>query len=228
MSTIDQTLGSLARTIPGATALFREYQLDYGWRGDLSLRAAVRERGLENAEELVTRLEALRETGSGDDDWTRQTSAELIDHILARYHHRHREHLPEIIGMARKVERVHAGHAECPEGLADHLSAMQQELESHMLKEEQILFPLLAEEQHERAQAPLSVMRQEHVQHGSALEQLYRLTGGLNPPAGACGTWRTLYQEIDTLCAELTEHIHLENNILFEGLNRPAAEMLHE
>ncbi|MGL1180974.1 hemerythrin domain-containing protein, partial [Vibrio parahaemolyticus] len=69
------------------------------------------------------------------------TSA-LIDHILTRYHARHREQLPELIRLARRVESVHGDRPECPRGLADHLETMQQELESHMQKEEMVLFPI--------------------------------------------------------------------------------------
>src|SRR5690606_6316739 len=69
--------------------------------------------------------------------------ADLIRHILVRYHERHRVQLPELIYLARKVERVHAGHSECPVDLSDSLAEIQQALESHMMKEEQVLFPLL-------------------------------------------------------------------------------------
>ena len=68
----------------------------------------------------------------------------LIDHILARYHEVHRQQLPELIRMARRVEAVHRDHPQVPRGLADHLEAMAQELDSHMRKEEMVLFPLIA------------------------------------------------------------------------------------
>ena len=70
-------------------------------------------------------------------------AAALIDHILERYHAVHREQLPELIRMARRVEAVHREHPQVPRGLADFLDGMEQELLSHMMKEEQVLFPML-------------------------------------------------------------------------------------
>ena len=46
-------------------------------------------------------------------------TAELIDHILLRYHEKHRRQLPELVELARRVEQVHAGKPGVPAGLAD-------------------------------------------------------------------------------------------------------------
>ena len=87
---------------------------------------------------------------------------DLIDHILARYHEVHRQQLPELIRLAMKVEQVHADSPDCPTGLADHLRDMRQELESHMQKEEQVLFPMLARGHGAMAVMPITMMRMEH------------------------------------------------------------------
>lgn len=73
-------------------------------------------------------------------DWNAASPADLIDYILARYHEVHRQQLPELIRLSLKVEQVHADSPDCPTGLAEHLRTMSQELESHMQKEEQVLF----------------------------------------------------------------------------------------
>ena len=149
-------------------------------------------------------------------DWNTQPQDQLIDHLLARYHARHREQLPELIRLASRVEQVHGERDNCPNGLADHLRDMQQELESHMLKEEQILFPVLLDGLGARAAAPISVMRMEHDHHGEELAKLEALTHGITLPRGACNTWRALYLGLQTLREDLMAHIHLENNVLFE------------
>jgi len=223
MNLLDETLGNLARDIPGATALFHDYRLDFCWHGDRSLETAARERGLEPAR-LVADLEVLTGARHGNArDWRRASTAELIDHILSRYHERHREQLPALIHLAQRVERVHADHPECPAGLTDHLLTMQQELENHMIKEERVLFPMLADDLHGKAQAPISVMRHEHDQHGEDVARLCRLTHDMIAPEGACNSWRSLYQDLRSFCADLMDHIHIENHILFAGLNEAAA-----
>ncbi|VCU70669.1 Iron-sulfur cluster repair protein YtfE [Pigmentiphaga humi] len=153
----------------------------------------------------------------GDEDWRNRPASDLIDHILRRYHERHRQQLPELIALAAKVEQVHGERPDCPAGLADRLRAMQQELESHMRKEEQILFPMISRGHGAMAAAPIAVMRLEHDQHREALRELAALTGDAIPPAGACATWQALYRGLRLFRDDLMAHIHLENNVLFEA-----------
>lgn len=155
-------------------------------------------------------------------DWNEAPTGELIDHILARFHERHRAQLPELIRLARRVEEVHGDRPECPAGLADHLGTMEQELLSHMQKEEQVLFPMLARGMGAMASAPITVMRMEHDDHGTALQRLADLTNDLTPPAAACNTWRALYDGLRTFRDDLMAHIQLENDVLFANASRPA------
>lgn len=218
MALLDQPLGQLARNIPGATGIFHEYQLDFCCGGQHSLRDAAQAKGIDAAP-IVERLEALHEAVTSDQavDWSAVSPSMLIDYILERFHERHRDQLPELIRLARRVEHVHGDRPECPTGLGDLLDAMRQELESHMQKEEQILFPMLARGHGLRAGGPIAVMRMEHDQHGEALQQLMTLTNDITLPRGACTTWRALYLGLRVFREDLMEHIHLENNVLFDG-----------
>ncbi|MBO9357644.1 hypothetical protein GG851_26940 [Bordetella petrii] len=148
-------------------------------------------------------------------EWQEAPLAELAAYILQRYHERHREQLPEAIRLAIKVEQVHADHANCPHGLAEHLHDMLQELESHMRKEEQVLFPVIVQGRGTLAGGPITVMRMEHDQHAEALVRLDKLTGGLTAPEGACNTWRALYAQLHEFQQDLVDHIRLENTVLF-------------
>ncbi|GAA0843188.1 hypothetical protein GCM10009113_12560 [Marinobacter szutsaonensis] len=143
------------------------------------------------------------------------TEEELIEHILNRYHDTHRDQLPEMIRLAQRVERVHSGHPDCPTGLSAHLETMQAELENHMAKEEQILFPMIVRGISGMARGPISVMRSEHDDHAAALARLEELTNQLRLPEGACNTWRRLYEEIGQFRQDLRDHIDTENNVLF-------------
>lgn len=58
-------------------------------------------------------------------------------------------------------------------------------------------------------------MLHEHESAAEALRTMRRLTDRYQPPAGACNSWRALYQGLAELDEKLHVHIHLENNILF-------------
>lgn len=215
MELLDQNVGWLARNIPGSTRVFHEFQLDFCCGGNQPLREALAARNIDPAP-IVAALNALQASTDASIDWAQKPRKELIAHILSRYHARHREQLQELIRLASRVEHVHGERPECPVGLAAHLNDMLQELESHMMKEEQILFPML-ERGFSVAQvaAPISVMRFEHDQHGEALRKLYALTNNITLPKGACNTWRALFAGLSQFNEDLMQHIHLENNILF-------------
>ena len=84
-----------------------------------------------------------------------------------------------------------------------------------MAEKEQVLFPLIKSGRGPMAAMPISVMESEHDEAGRDLEDIQKLTNNLTPPEGACNTWLTLYAGLKTFSADLMEHVHLENNILF-------------
>lgn len=139
----------------------------------------------------------------------------LVDHILTRFHAVHRRELPELDALARRVESTHAGHAQCPNGLANLLGLMMSELEHHMAREEQVLFPTLLAGGGGCAPFAMRKMRLEHDDHQVHLAELETLTHSFTPPANACGSWRALYQGCEKLSQDLRRHIAIENDVLF-------------
>jgi regulator of cell morphogenesis and NO signaling len=67
----------------------------------------------------------------------------------------------------------------------------------------------------EKVQNPVSMMLREHDDAGEALREMRAITGGYTSPADACISYRTLYGALADFEADLHQHIHLENNILF-------------
>ncbi|TFH87664.1 iron-sulfur cluster repair protein YtfE [Billgrantia azerbaijanica] len=215
MTLLDQTVGRIALSLPGATRVFHAHHIDFCCGGRITLREAAQRVGL-HPDKLIAELEALPAANPDEHDWRDAGNDALIDHLLTRYHDVHRQQLAELTRMARRVEQVHGERESCPRGLADLLTAIHQELESHMQKEEQILFPMLRNGLGAQAQGPITVMRHEHDDHGESLEQIMALTDDITPPKGACTTWRALYAGLREFREDLMQHIHLENNLLFE------------
>lgn len=145
--------------------------------------------------------------------WQNSGDAALIEHILARYHQTHRHQFLEILPLAEKVASVHAG--EFPAEILPLLQAMQADLLSHMQKEEQVLFPMLANGMKQHAAMPIRVMMHEHEEHEQAITRLLALTDHFTPPAQACPSWQRLYAALQTLVSDLQDHIELENTVLF-------------
>ena len=148
--------------------------------------------------------------------WADRPAGDLVDHIIVTYHEALRRDVPALVETARKVERVHADKPFAPLGLADLLAEMWGELQSHMMKEEKVLFPMLRAGMHgAQVFMPVRVMEHEHDEHARHLAQIRALTNDLVIPAHACATWAALYQDLRRFEAELVEHIDLENHVLF-------------
>lgn len=204
------TVGEIAARLAGATAVFRRYKIDFCCGGNVSIDEAAASRGIDPA---VVRASLAELEQTPPDAPT--GSAALVDHIIARYHETHRAELPELIRLSRKVEAVHRDHPEAPAGLADALAQVAIDLEDHMVKEEQILFPAIRNGFKGALDGPIMVMRHEHDDHAKTIRALQTLTHSYEPPADACRSWQALYNGVEKLVTDLTEHIHLENNVLF-------------
>lgn len=208
-------LSDLAITRAGASRVFHRHGLDFCCHGHVSLQQACEAAGL-SSQSVLEEIEAEgRDQTSEFARWDQAPISDLIDHILVRFHEDHRRELPRLLAMARKVESVHADKASCPHGLAEHLAFMTSEMELHMQKEEQVLFPLLRSGAGRMAGAPIQAMEAEHEDHGVNLERLRQLAHQYEPPADACATWQALYLGLSELERDLMEHISLENNALF-------------
>lgn len=214
MNLYDTSLAQIAQTIPGASAILNQYRLSFCCGGQHTLKEATAKANI-STEDVHQALLSLVPQASPKEAWEAASNAELINHLLERFHKVHRQQLSELIRLADRVETVHGDNPECPLGLTDHLQYMAHELEAHMQKEEQILFPMLEKGMHQMAVGPINVMRQDHDDHNDAIHQLDVITQNMTLPEGACNTWQALYLGLRHFKDDLLQHIALENDILF-------------
>ena len=99
---------------------------------------------------------------------------------------------------------------------ANLLSDMFEDLEDHQHKEEAVLFPAMIRGMGQVLRDPIARMMQDHDDLGALLAFMAELTDDFVAPEGACATWRALYAGCSKLDMDLREHVHLENNILFQ------------
>lgn len=229
MISVEKTVGQIAAESPASVRVFEKYGIDYCCGGGRPLAEACREKGLA-VETVLAELESDRSAGNGAArDWNVAPLSELIDHILTTHHDYLRAELPTVQTRLTKVIEAHG--AKYPESLLplrEVFLGLQEELYGHMRKEEMILFPVIMEMEAAIAgggrpapppfgtvENPIRVMRHEHDSAATALREMRRLTNGYTLPADACATYRALFLGLQELEADLHQHIHLENNILF-------------
>jgi regulator of cell morphogenesis and NO signaling len=208
---LNTPIGDIAREQPSSTRVFLRHKLDFCCGGRRPLVEACQKAGLD-PNEIVREL---RDVDSAVPQPTTRTPAELSQFIFETYHEGLRRDVPPLIEAARKVERVHADKPAVPKGLAAELQMFWDEMQQHMMKEENVLFPMLARGMRAQAAMPIQVMEGEHDEHAVHLANIRTLTGDLQIPAHACATWRALYTGLAAMESDLMQHIHLENNVLF-------------
>lgn len=215
---LETSVGDIAADLPGAAEVFRRHGISFCCSGKLPLAEAARNAG-HTPDTLLAELGSLRDAA----DRTAPTeTVALIEHILVRYHETHRAELDWLVPLAQKVERVHGDHDEAPLGLTDVLLELQEELTSHMMKEEQILFPMMKNGGHPMIGHPIAAMRHEHHSATDLLRGIEHVTRGLALPEGACRSWTALYTGLQKFADDLVMHIHLENDILFPRFENAA------
>jgi len=212
----DSIVGQLAAEHPLATRVFHRHGIDFCCNGGRKLQEACAAQGVDTGMVLEEIRKELSNTTIPEERWGQAPLEDLVQHILVAYHGPLKEELPRLESMARKVLEVHGDKD--PETLSEVVevyAGLKAELSQHMVKEEQILFPMIEQGQGAMAGGPVSAMKHEHDSAGAALRRLRELTKDYQVPPGACNTWRALWHGLAALEESLHQHIHLENNILF-------------
>lgn len=209
------TVGTIAAEHPLTTRVFQRHGIDFCCGGGRPLGEICKEQGLE-LELVLGEIETeISQTPVSTVRWDEAPLDVVIDHILSAYHEPLKEELPRLEAMARKVNRVHGEKdPERLQGLLDAFLSLKADLDQHLPKEEQILFPMIRSGQGALAAGPIQVMEHEHETVGDTLRRLRELTNDYTVPAEACNTWRALWMGLADLERALHEHIHLENNVL--------------
>lgn len=219
---VHRSLGDLVAERPSRARVLERLGLDYCCHGDRSLADASSSSGLD-AGRVAEALAAVED--DGDAHAERLGPVPLVDHLLATHHAYLHEELPLIDALAAKVRDVHGGrHPELAE-VARLVTALRHDLEPHLAKEEQVLFPAirrLAEGPVElpfgSIANPIRVMAVEHEGAGELLAELRAATSGYVVPDDGCASYRSLYGRLEALEADTFRHIHLENNVLFPAV----------
>jgi regulator of cell morphogenesis and NO signaling len=221
---VEQTVGSIVASRPALSRVFEKAGVDYCCGGKKTLAQACQEKGLD-AQSLLEKLEAC--TAATDDslvDAASMSLTELADHIEKTHHAYLQSELPRLIWLTQKVASAHGSKDPRLNDVSEILFVLARELSSHMMKEEQILFPLVRRlEMSDSPVAfhcgsitnPIRQMEFEHQDAGEALAKLRALTDDYTPPDWACNTYRATLDALAQFERDMHQHVHKEDNVLF-------------
>lgn len=223
MTVIDPsvTLADLVTVHPELGRVLERRRLDFCCHGDRSLQDACAAAGLD-AQEVVAELEATAEAPSSV-EWALLDAVDLVVHIDTVHHRYLWDEMPRLTELAAKVASVHGDrHPELHEVVRLY-EALRADLEPHLVKEERVLFPMIAAlaaggsvaSHCGTIQAPIGVMWNEHDRAGDLLAELRLRTDGYRVPDDGCASYRLLYAGLEDLEHDLHLHIMKENSRLF-------------
>ncbi len=112
----------------------------------------------------------------------------------------------------------------CAEQSDSLFNDLRKELEAHLVKEETLVFPALrdsstrTDEGREKIRKLIEELETEHDAAGDIIKELRSVTRNFVPPEDGCGTYEIAFHKLSELEENTFNHIHLENNILFNRL----------
>ncbi len=222
--TPDRTLGEIVNASPTSAPVLESFGLDYCCGGQRRLDDACSDAGIAPA----SVVDALTNLGPDPQaDWASMGPAELVDHLEAVHHAYLHTELARLDALADKVVAVHGDHHPELTEVQATFRELQADLEPHLMKEEQVLFPMIRQlvevsdlpESHcGSLQNPISVMMTEHDRVGELLVTLRARTNGFRTPDDGCASYRAFYDGLADLEADTHLHVHKENNVLFPAV----------
>ena len=226
--TTETKVKDIALSTPQAREVLESAGIDYCCGGSKSLHDACLNAGV-SAEEFLERLrENSKHVGPDTANWNSAPLSDLTRHIRQKHHQYVRAAIPRIQTLLNRVKAEHGpAHPEITT-IQELFAHVGQEMIMHMQKEEQILFPYIdalekATNAHSSVEPPffqtvrnpIHAMMKEHDATGELVKQIRKVSSEYTAPADACTSYKALYQDLRQFEADLHQHVHLENNILF-------------
>ncbi|MEG2295481.1 MAG: hemerythrin domain-containing protein [Oscillospiraceae bacterium] len=173
---------------------------------------------------LLEELEKATEHKPSQTPNSLQTT-DLVDFIYDNYHVTTRQYIQKITDILSKLLAIHREHSNELKQVVNIWTIFANEMEDHLKKEEQILFPLIKEyaktktnNLKEMIACPIAKMESEHENHEKNLLELKKISQTLTSSNQGIADFSICFYEIDQLVQLTLTHVHIENNILFERM----------
>lgn len=223
-----ETIGEIAAKDLRKAEVFKKYGIDFCCGGKKNLQQACEELNVDVATIEAELMNTSNVSSKPGTDFIRWEPDFLSDYIYNQHHLYYYEEGPVIADLLEKVITRHGDHYPHLKKLGDIYNVLQNELKTHFIKEETVLFPFIkaivkANKTNDFSEInafpsikePVQMMEMDHEGAGELLVQIREVTNNYTLPADACNSFQLLYNKLQELEADLHQHIHLENNILF-------------
>jgi regulator of cell morphogenesis and NO signaling len=208
------------------TGVFEELGIDSCCGGHRTLVEACAEKGID-PEAVLNRL--MADSPENDPvavvvEGMDGSLSEAVDHLLETHHKYLKEALPRLAALLDKVVNAHVTRHPELKTVRKLFGELQADLEPHLMKEEQVLFPIIKVLETSGGNAdfhcgsvlnPIRVMQAEHEQALTLFEKIRATTQNFKMPEDGCGSYRLLLTGLEELETDTRLHIQKENEILF-------------
>src|SRR5215470_15429219 len=140
-----KTVREVAVENPAAARVFERFGVDYCCGGNQPLEQACARAGV-SLDEVIRSLEmeeGSARTAKRAHDWQSEPLSDLIAHIKNTHHKYTREETTRLTALLQKVCSVHGKNHPELLGMCQTFADLSQELMTHMMKEEMVLFPYI-------------------------------------------------------------------------------------
>lgn len=215
-------INDVTRQYPQSLSVFNKHGIDFCCGGKKNFFKACEEAKVD-AFTLIEEI-AVAKPSSGELRFKNWSPVFLSNYIKENHHSYVREAIPELEVLLDKVVFRHGDTEAYLIRIRESFAALAEELLPHLEKEEQVLFPAIAElfgDQSEKGvmanniNLPIAAMEDEHEHAGKLIKIIRELTDNYTPPPYACPTFQLTYQKLDAFDKDLMQHIYLENSVLF-------------
>jgi len=208
------------------TGIFEELDIDACCGGYRTLAVACAEKGID-PESVLNKLmsftpesdpvAAVKEGMDG-------SLSEAVDHLLQTHHTFLKEALPRLAALLDKVVNAHVARHPELSTVQELFGEVRADLEPHLMKEEQVLFPMIKQLESSSGSAeldcgplqnPIRVMLAEHERVLTLFQRIRATTRNFQMPEDGCESYRLLLTGLDELEMDTLLHIQKENEILF-------------
>lgn len=217
-------VSDIVKQSPKSADIFRSNRIDFCCGGNIPLSEAINDKS-KPLDVLLEEINALDNGSDGKIDVQYLDNAALINYIQNKYHKPLAEEFKNLIPYVTKVAKVHGERHPHLIELKELTLKLRDELLDHTKDEDDNVFPLVIEYTNNptddlktKLTPHIAELETEHDGAGNILKRMREMTSDFTPPKDACGTFRVVYQRLAMLERDTFQHVHLENNVLFERI----------